>query len=121
VGRMGRGKTAEGGEAMTERYETAIEVAGSLFKHLGFENHEEEDAKTQLLARICKVMAARAWSKTQLAQALQMDKSDVTRLLKGDLDRFSIERMMRILRALGAPVRITWVDEPTVVQAAPQV
>ena len=106
---------------MTEQFEPAIEVQGSLFKHLGFENHEEEDAKTELLARICKVMAARAWNKTQLAHALQMDKSDVTKLLKGALDRFSIERMMRMLRALGTPVRITWVDQPAPAGVEPQI
>ena len=97
---------------MTEKFEPAIEVEGSLIKFLGFENHEEEDAKGDLLVRIYKVMRARGWSKSQLAEALKMDKSEVSKLLKGDLDRFSIERMMRMLRDLGTPVRITWVDEP---------
>lgn len=99
---------------MTEKFEPAIEVEGSLFKFLGFENHEEEDAKSGLLVRIYKVMRSRGWNNSQLAEALKMDRNDVSKLLKGDLDRFSIERMMRMLRDLGTPVRITWVDEPAV-------
>lgn len=92
---------------MTEPFEPAIEIEGSLFRHLGIENHGEEDAKTALLARIYKVIQAKGWNQRQLAEAMRMDKSDVTELLKGDLDRFSIERMMRMLRDLGSPVRIT--------------
>jgi predicted XRE-type DNA-binding protein len=95
-----------------EHVEPAIEVEGSLFKYLGFDDHEEEDAKGALLVRIYKVMRVRELNKSQLAAALRMDKSEVSKLLKGDLDRFSIERMMRMLRDLGTPVRITWVDEP---------
>ncbi|HEY9723169.1 MAG TPA: helix-turn-helix transcriptional regulator [Oscillatoriaceae cyanobacterium] len=97
---------------MSDDFEPAIEVEGSLFKFLGFENHEEEDAKSQLLIRIYKVMRGQGWNQSQLAEALKMHKSEVSKLLKGDLDRFSIERMMRMLRDLGTPVRITWVDEP---------
>ena len=96
---------------MTEGFEPAIEVEGSLFKFLGMENHEEEDAKSALLVRIYKVMRSRDLNRTQLADALKMDRSEISKLLKGDLDRFSIERMMRMLRDLGTPVRITWVDE----------
>lgn len=97
---------------MTNEFEPAIEVDESLFKFLGMSNHEEEDAKSELLVRIYKVMRTRGWNQSQLAEALKMDKSEVSKLLKGDLDRFSIERMMRMLRELGTPVRITWVDEP---------
>lgn len=100
-----------------EKFEPAIEIEGSLFKYLGFENHEEEDARGGLLVRIYKVMRARGLNKSQLAAALKMDKSEVSKLLKGDLDRFSIERMMRMLRDLGTPVRITWVDEPAAAPA----
>lgn len=99
---------------MTERFEPAIEVEGSLFQHLGLDGHEEEEAKAELLVRIYKVMRSRELNQTRLAAALKMDKSEVSKLLKGDLSRFSIERLMRMLRELGTPVRITWIDQPAI-------
>lgn len=112
---MGRGglQPAQGGKInMTETFEPAIEVAGSLFEYLGFEDAKALDAKAELLVRIQRTMRLRGLNQSQLANAIGMDKSEASKLLRGNLDRFSIERLMKALRDLGAPVRISWVDDP---------
>lgn len=96
---------------MTDSFEPAIDVEGNIFEFLGFEDAKELDAKGELLVRIHKVLRARGLNQTQLAKAIGMDKSELSKLLRGDLDRFSIERLMKALRDLGAPVRISWVDD----------
>lgn|GEM_PF-1880825 len=96
---------------MSDAFEPALEVKDSLFRTLGFEDSDELDAKGELLVRIHRVMRTRGLNQSQLASVIGMDRSEVSKLLRGDLGRFSIERMMKALRDLGAPVRISWIDE----------
>lgn len=95
---------------MNSSFEPSIEIEGSLFGHLGFEDAGELDAKGELLVRLHRIMRSRGLNQSQFATAIGMDKSEASKLLRGDLKRFSIERMMKALKDLGAPVRISWVD-----------
>ena len=98
---------------MSQSFEPSIEIEGSLFEHLGFEDSGELDAKGELLVRLHRVMQSRGLNQSQLAKVIAMDKSEVSRLLRGDLSRFSIERLMKALKDLGAPVRISLIDVTT--------
>lgn len=71
---------------------------------------EVDEAKADLLERLEEVMRRRGLYGSALARAIGMHRSEVTKLLRGDLERFSLERLMRALGDLDAPVRIIWVD-----------
>jgi len=61
----------------------------------------------ELLRRICAIVEARKMSQGEVAQVLGLAQPDVSALLRGKfLRRFSTERLMRLLLALGQDVEI---------------
>ena len=80
--------------------------SGNVFADLGLPNPEERLAKATLALRISDIVDGRGWSDEQAAHALSMEEPDLAALLDGRLARFSIERLFRVLIALGQAVEI---------------
>jgi predicted XRE-type DNA-binding protein len=79
---------------------------GNIFEDLGFPDAEERLAKA-LLARVVRaVIRERGLTQTQAAVLLGVRQPDVSDLMRGRLDRFSMERLERFLNALDLEVRI---------------
>jgi predicted XRE-type DNA-binding protein len=83
-----------------------------LFAELGFADAEELKAKSDLIIRIHRIMRERGLNQRQLGEAIGMKPAEVSRMLRGHLDRFSIERLMRAMNALGVRVRVSFAEEP---------
>ena len=81
--------------------------SGNVFKDLSLRNAEELLAKAQLATQIVQILRERKLTQTAAARIMGIDQSKISRICRGRLDDFSIERLMRFLNALGYDLRIT--------------
>jgi predicted XRE-type DNA-binding protein len=80
--------------------------SGNVFADLGFPNPEEELAKADLAIRIGQLLTERKLTQKQAAALLGIDQPKVSALLRGKLDGFSTERLLRCINRLGHDVDI---------------
>jgi predicted XRE-type DNA-binding protein len=80
--------------------------SGNVFADLGFPNAEEELAKADLVIHISHLIAARKLTQQQAATLLGIDQPKVSALLRGKVEGFSTERLLRFINALGQDVAI---------------
>jgi len=90
-----------------DRKQTRIErSSGNVFRDLG---HPEADAhllKAELVSRIEEIIRWRGLKQVEAAKLLGLSQPDVSRLLRGDFREYSMERLLRLLTALGRDVEI---------------
>jgi predicted XRE-type DNA-binding protein len=63
-------------------------------------------AKAELVRRIRDLIAERKLTQAKAAQALRLDQPKVSALVRGCVQGYSIERLIRFLNALGQRVEI---------------
>ncbi len=85
---------------------TVTSSSGNIFVDLGLRGAHELLAKADLAHAIHQVIQARRLSKGVAARRLGAAKPDLSNLYRGRLDGFSIDRLCRLLTALGQDVRI---------------
>jgi carbon storage regulator CsrA len=77
-----------------------VEVgSGNVFADLGFPDADELKRKTGLAVAIKREIAARGWSQARAAEVLGISQLQVSALLRGRLDEFSVERLTNLGRA----------------------
>ena len=84
-------------------------IAGSdnVFAGIGHPHPEEALAKAQLAHRIATIITQRGLTQAQAARLLDTPQSKVSRVVTGQLDGFTIDRLLRFLTALDEYVEIT--------------
>ena len=93
---------------MMEKGKIRAEVgSGNVFRDLGLKNSEELLAKARLASRIIDIIQERRLTQVAAAKLLGVDQPKVSLVFRGQLDQFSIERLMRFVNALGHDLRIT--------------
>jgi predicted XRE-type DNA-binding protein len=80
---------------------------GNVFDDLGFEDAQEHLAKAELVSELQHIIDREGWTQARAAKAMGMAQPDVSRLLRGQFSNYSIDRIMRCLRAVGCKVEIT--------------
>jgi predicted XRE-type DNA-binding protein len=80
--------------------------SGNVFADLEVPDPEESLAKAELVRRICDVIAERKMTQARAAVVLGVDQPKVSALVRGKLEGFSIDRLLRFLNALGRDVEI---------------
>ena len=88
---------------MSERIKKS---SGNVFADLGVRNPEEALVKAQLAQAISLTIDARGLTQTQAAELLGVDQPNVSRLVRGQLAGFSIDRLFRFLNLLGSDIEI---------------
>jgi len=84
-----------------------FELGGeNVFADLGLENADELLVSADLAIAINKEIHARGWTRIKAAGRTRLTRSDVSRLGRMEIDGFSQERMLNILRRLGMDVEI---------------
>ena len=82
--------------------ETTVTASrGNVFADLGFDNPEEERLKAQLVREIRDVLKSRRLTQTKAAELLGLKQSDVSAIVHGQTQKFSIDRLLRCIRSLG--------------------
>lgn len=94
---------------MTNERDYGVEItpgSGNIFADLGLPTPEEDLLKAQLAAQIQMFMNRQGLTQTQLAERVDLDQPKVSKLLRGRLSDFSVERLLRILNRLGHDVEV---------------
>ena len=87
--------------------ETAVERgSGNVFADLGLPDADAHIVKAELVTRIGTIVRGRGMTQAEAGRALGLSPPDVSRLLRGDFRECSLERLLRLLTALGRDVDI---------------
>lgn len=86
--------------------DTITAGSGNIFADLGLPNPNERLLKSQLASKIHDEVEGRGWTQAQSAKALGISQPDVSRLMKGNLKGFSVERLMKLLVGLDYSVTV---------------
>ena len=80
--------------------------SGNVFGDLGRPEPDTHLLKAELVARIDEIIRERGLRQTDAAKLLGLSQPDVSRLLRGNFQDYPIERLLRLLTALGRDVQI---------------
>lgn len=92
--------------------ETVTASSGNVFADLGLPDADELAAKADLARAIRQLIEARGMSQRGAAPLVGVSQPDLSNLYRRRLDGFSIERLSRMLTALGQDVRIVVQPKP---------
>ncbi len=91
-----------------------VRGSGNVFRDLGEPDADVKQAKAMLAARIIGILDDRKLSTRQAGDLVGIDQSEFVRIRNANLDRFTIDRLMRIVNRLDPQVRMV------VSEASPQ-
>jgi predicted XRE-type DNA-binding protein len=80
--------------------------SGNIFADLGFESPEQHHVKAHLVLLLSQMIEARDFTQGQAAARMGLRQPDVSKLLRGGFDGFSLERLLNFVRALGGDIEI---------------
>ncbi len=75
--------------------------SGNVFADLGRPDAEAHLLKAKLVSRIDEIIRQRGLKQVETAKLLGPSQPDVSRLLRGNFREYSVERLLRLLLALG--------------------
>jgi predicted XRE-type DNA-binding protein len=87
--------------------EKATVSSDNVFADLGFENPEEEMLKAKLVREIRAVIKGRRLTQAKAAALMGVKQPDVSSILAGRTQKYSIDRLLRCLRRLDCEVDIS--------------
>jgi predicted XRE-type DNA-binding protein len=81
---------------------------GNVFKDLGFPTEEATNLKlrSDLMIRLSKLIAARGLTQAQAATLFGVTQPRISDLVRGKIDRFSIDTLIAMLGHAGVGVQI---------------
>lgn len=84
--------------------------SGNVFADIGLPNPELLLAKADLVHRISLLIEARKLTQTKAAKLIGLPQPKLSALLRGQTKGFTIDRLVRLLNALGQRVEISLKD-----------
>ena len=84
----------------------AVGGSGNVFRDLGYPDADLRQAKCLLAAEILKILDERGWSSRRAQEMTGIHYSDIARIRRADLTRFTVDRLMAVLGRLGQEVEI---------------
>ncbi|HVL73624.1 MAG TPA: helix-turn-helix transcriptional regulator [Beijerinckiaceae bacterium] len=91
---------------MSNSRDRTIESSGNVFADLGLPDAGDMLLKSQVALAIGDLMKERGLTQEAAARIMDVKQPDVSNLLRGRFRNFSLERLLRCLRALGGDVDI---------------
>ena len=92
---------------MSESDFELVEGSGNVFCDLGDPDADLKQAKAILAARIITVLDDRGLSVRKAGALTKFAAADFSRIRNADLGRFTLDRLMKMLAALDADLRVT--------------
>ena len=80
--------------------------SGNVFEDIGLPDAAALLAKSELVSRICDIIAKRRLTQAQAAKILGVSQPKVSAFMRGNLDGFSSDRLFRFLNTLGRDIEI---------------
>ena len=102
---MAKGKSMKTKKVKIER------GSGNVFADLEHPDAEAHLLKAELVTRIDQIIRQRGLKQIEAAKLLGLSQPDISRLLQGSFREYSVERLLRLLTALGRNVEIV-IREP---------
>lgn len=93
-------------EAMTKDKVKIKRSSGNVFGDLGLPEADVQLLKADLVTRIDAIIRQRRLTQLEAAKVLGLSQPDVSRLLRGSFREYSVDRLLRLLTALGRDVEI---------------
>jgi len=92
-----------------ENKPTHVSTPDTLWEDLGFSPEEAavERIKTKLHIELTKVVESRKLTQKEVGTILELQQPHVSKLLRGDLTRTSVDRLTKYLHLLGKTVSVT--------------
>jgi len=81
--------------------------SGNIFADLGLPNAGEHLLKASLVVQLHRLIKARKLTQTTAAKRIGVKQPDLSKILHGHFQGFSLERLMRMLTAFDQDVEIT--------------
>lgn len=83
-----------------------IHGSGNVFRDLGVPNADVEQLKAILAAEIIKTLDREGLTVRAAAEMTGMAAADFSRVRKVELDRFTVDRLMKMINRLGGRVEV---------------
>jgi predicted XRE-type DNA-binding protein len=83
-----------------------VRGSGNVFRDLRLPDADTEQMKAALDAEILKAMREQGLTHAAAAERAEVQRADVSRICKVDLDRFTIDRLVRIANRLDRRVEV---------------
>ena len=85
-----------------------IKSSGNVFVDLGFEGPEAENLRlrSELMIELKRIIHGRRLTQNQAAELLGIQQSRVSDLVRGKIDRFSIDTLVKLLGRAGRCVEM---------------
>ena len=86
--------------------------SGNVFADLGLPNPEEHLVKATIALAIGELIEQRGLTQAEAGAILGLPQSSVSNLVRGKLDKFTIDRLLRYMRKLDYDVTISFTPKP---------
>jgi predicted XRE-type DNA-binding protein len=80
--------------------------SGNVFRDLGLRDAEQLQIKADLAIEIAQIISKRRLTQAGAAAALGIDQPKVSAVVRGHLEKFSVERLCEFLTRLGCDINI---------------
>ena len=97
---------------MRNNHTTVTSSSGNIFADLGLPNADEHLFKAQIVAIIDASIRGRQLTQAAAAQRMGLKQPDVSKLLKGRYEGFSLERLFYFLMMLGHELKLEVAEAP---------
>jgi predicted XRE-type DNA-binding protein len=91
--------------------ESTVLGSGNPFEDLGLSNPEERLVKASVALEVRRLIRERELTQQEVAHILGIDQPKVSRLLRGHLTGFSVEKLFSMLNKLGRRVEVRISEE----------
>ena len=85
---------------------TITKGSGNVFADLGLPDAEEELIKARLVVALSELIESQGLSQAAAGARMGLSQPDVSKLLRGRIGGYSLERLLGFVRALGSDVEI---------------
>ncbi|MDN5849496.1 MAG: helix-turn-helix domain-containing protein [Nitrococcus sp.] len=96
---------------MSEELEL-VRGSDNVFRDVGLPDADSEQIKAQLAAEIIRILRERSLTNAAAARQAGIQEADISRIRNADLDRFTIDRLVKVLNGLGLHVGVTVSPQP---------
>jgi predicted XRE-type DNA-binding protein len=91
---------------MARKNQTVTRGSSNIFADLGLPDADEHMLKARVVMFIDKRIAQLGLTQQAAADRMGISQSDVSKMLRGRFENFSLERLLRLVRLLGSDVEI---------------
>ena len=91
---------------MTKRKIEVYEGSGNVFADLGLPNPEERLLKANIVSELRRLIKERGLTQVKAAKLIGIHQPDLSLLLRGDFNDYSVERLMKMLTVFEQDIEI---------------